>query len=52
MKIKDLKKILNQAPNENAEVYIPGYDGSDRSCDVGYNFDDNNELDLYVIVNN
>ena len=50
MTIKILKEILEQAPNENANVFIPGYDGSDRECDVGYNFDDNADLDLYVII--
>jgi len=51
MTIKQLKKILEKAPNENRNVYIPSYDGSDRSLDVGYNYDDLCDLDLYVIYN-
>jgi len=58
MKIKELKKILNQAPDENREVYIPhtivlptsGSVHHDASTEIGHNFDDNNDLDLYVIA--
>ena len=48
MKIKELKKILKQG-NDEAEVYIPGYDGSSRDLDIGYNYDDVGDLDLYII---
>ena len=46
MKIKDLKKILDQAPDENAEVCIPGNDGNDND-NIVYDFDDDGNLDLY-----
>jgi len=57
MKIKELKKILEQAPDDNREVYIPHtmimptsqsvHQTSETS--IGFNFDDNNDLDLYII---
>ena len=48
MKIKKLIEICEQAIDKNREVYIPGYDGQ-KGLDVGYNYDDNCDLDLYVI---
>lgn len=48
MKIKQLMKICEQAPDKNREVFIPGFDGQ-KDLDVGYNYDDNADLDLYVI---
>ena len=50
VKVKNLKKILEEAPNDNAEVFIPGYDGSDRYCGIGSNYDDSGDLNLYVIT--
>jgi len=57
MKIKELKKILNQAPDENKDVYIPHTEimtisktiCQSSSTSIGNNFDDNNDLELYVI---
>ena len=48
MTIKELKKILNSAPDNERDVYIP-HRGI-QSTDVGFNFDDNNDLDLYVVA--
>ena len=50
MTIKQLKQILEQAPNENAKVHLAELDEAVK-LDIGYNFDDNNDLDLYVINN-
>jgi len=49
MTVKELRKICDLAPDENAKVYIQGYDEEIRNTDVGYNFDDVCNLDLYVI---
>jgi len=57
MKIKDLKKILDQAPDDNREVYIPHTEimptsktvYQTNSTSIGSNYDDNCDLDLYVI---
>lgn len=57
MTIKQLKAILDQALDENREVYIPHAMVMptsktvcwDSSTKIGHNFDDNNDLDLYII---
>ena len=57
MKIKDLIKICEQAQNKEREVYIPhtmimptsGSVHQTSSTEIGHNFDDNCDLDLYVI---
>lgn len=57
MKIKELLKILQNAPDKNRDVYIPhtlimptsGSIHQESSTKIGNNFDDNNDLDLYVI---
>ena len=49
MTIKELKTILEQAPDEDAKVFIDGCD-EQQNFGIGYNFDDNNDLDLYVII--
>jgi hypothetical protein len=48
MKIKELLKILKEAPNKNAEVFIEGLP-QDKETEIGYNFDDHCDLDLYII---
>jgi len=51
MTIKQLKKILEEAPNEDAEVFISGLPDN-KETEIGYNFDDdNNDLDLFIVVN-
>jgi len=47
MTIKELQKILANAPDKDKNVYIPHHEI--QSTDIGHNFDDENELDLYVI---
>lgn len=51
MKIKELLKILKEAPDKEKEVYIPnkGKSGWYSTTKIGYNFDDHCDLDLYVI---
>ena len=57
MKIQTLLNILKSAPDKNREVYIPhiiimpttGNVHQEQSTEIGYNFDDNNDLDLSVI---
>ena len=56
MKIKELLKICEEAPNKEREVYIPHtmfFPTSEtikktNSTNIGHNFDDNCDLDLYV----
>ena len=50
MKIKELKKILENAPDEEAEIFINDLPDN-KETDIGYNFDDNNDLDLYIVNN-
>lgn len=57
MQIKELIKILENAPDKNREVYIPHTEIGEISGSVlqtmettiGYNFDDNNDLELSII---
>jgi hypothetical protein len=52
MKIKELLKICKESTNQNSDVYIPSidYKGNQISTpNVGYNFDDDNNLELYEI---
>jgi len=49
MTIKKLKEILEEAPDENAEVFIDGlprYDDYDTY--ITFDYDDNNNLDLFT----
>ena len=50
MTIQNLIKILEQAPNKNAQVFINRLPDNPET-DIGYNFDDNNDIDLYIITN-
>ena len=51
MKIKELKKILEKAPDDERNVFIPfcSPKKSGEKINIGHNFDDNNDLDLYMI---
>lgn len=49
MTIKKLKQILKDAPDDNATVYITTESSTYNFS--GYNWDDNNELELYVKTN-
>lgn len=48
MKISELMKILQSAPNKNAEIYIQNGDLLTNSID--FSFDDNNDLQLYEVA--
>jgi len=50
MKIKELIKILERAPDKEREIFI-FINGlpQDKSTDIGYTFSDNNDIDLYII---
>jgi hypothetical protein len=58
MRIKDLLEILENAPDQERDVYIPHTEimptsGSvyrTSSTSIGHNFDDNCDLELYVVV--
>lgn len=50
MTIRELKEILNEAPNENAEVFIDGFPRyDDHDSYVAFDYDDNNNLDLFIV---
>jgi hypothetical protein len=49
MKITDLLRILQAAPNKEKEVWMPAFDG-ERTTYIDFNFDDENNLDLYGVV--
>ena len=46
MKIKDLLRILQTAPDKEKEVWIPSVE-NERTTVIGFNFDDINNLELY-----
>ena len=56
MLIKELQKILEKAPDKEREVYIPHTMimptshsiHQESSTKIGHNFDDNNDIELYV----
>jgi len=49
MKIKDLLRILQAAPDKEKEVWVPAMD-NERTTFIDFNFDDENNLDLYEVV--
>ena len=51
MKIKDLLLILENAPNKEKEIWIPSV-SNERTTNIDYNFDDENNLELYEIGSN
>ncbi len=46
MKIKDLLRLLEAAPDNEKEVLIPAIDG-ERTTFIGFDFDDINNIELY-----
>lgn len=48
MKIKDLLLILENAPNKEKEIWIPSV-SNERTTNIDFNFDDENNLELYEI---
>ena len=51
MKIKDLLLILENAPNKEKEIWIPSV-SNERTTNIDFNFDDENNLELYEIGSN
>lgn len=49
MKIGDLLLILQSAPDKEKQVWMPAFDG-ERTTYIDFNFDDENNLDLYEVV--
>lgn len=49
MKIKHLLEIYNQAPNKEADVYLPLNDEGITTNKIGFNFDDNNDVEFYAV---
>jgi len=46
MKIKDLLHLLQSAPEQDKEVWIPSIEDG-RTTNISFNFDDINNLELY-----
>ena len=51
MKIKDLLLLLENAPNKEKEIWIPSI-SNERTTNIDFNFDDENNLELYEIGSN
>lgn len=51
MKIKDLLLLLENAPNKEKEIWIPSV-SNERTTNIDFNFDDENNLELYEIGSN
>ena len=51
MKIKDLLLILENVPNKEKEIWIPSV-SNERTTNIDFNFDDENNLELYEIGSN
>ena len=51
MKIKDLLRLLQYAPEKDKEIYIPSIE-NDRTTNIGFNFDNINNLELYEVSDN
>ena len=51
MKIKDLLLILENAPNKEKEIWIPSI-SNERTSNIDFNFDDENNLELYEVGSN
>jgi hypothetical protein len=49
MKIKDLLRILQAAPNKDKDVWLPS-SNDERTTFIDFNFDDENNLDLYEVI--
>ena len=46
MTIKELKRILTIAPDQNRKIYIASTSGRYTTTEIHWNFDDNNDLEL------
>jgi hypothetical protein len=51
MKIKDLLLLLENAPNKEKEIWIPSV-SNERTTNIDFNFDDENNLELYEVGSN
>ncbi len=51
MKIKDLLLLLENAPNKEKEIWIPSI-SNERTSNIDFNFDDENNLELYEVGSN
>ena len=51
MKIKDLLLLLENAPNKEKEIWITSI-SNERTTNIDFNFDDENNLELYEIGSN
>ena len=49
MKIKDLLRILQVAPDKEKEVWMPDFEGT-RTTYIDFHFDLENNLDLYAVI--
>ena len=49
MNIKELIKILKEAPDQEKDIYVESLDNYWTS-NIGFSFDDNNDLQLYEVV--
>jgi hypothetical protein len=49
MKIKELIKILKEAPDQERDIHVESLDNYWTS-NIGFSFDDNNDLQLYEVV--
>ena len=47
MKIKDLLRILQAAPDKEKEVWMPTSITNEKTTVIDFNFDDFNNLELY-----
>jgi len=48
MSIKNLLRLLQAAPDKDAEVFIPSIDNC-CTTSIGYSYDDVNNLELYQV---
>ena len=51
MKIKDIIILLENAPNKEKEIWIPSI-SNERTSNIDFNFDDENNLELYEVGSN
>ena len=50
MKIKDLLRILQVAPDKEKEVWMPAFEEGERTTYIDFHFDIENNLDLYEVI--
>ena len=51
MKIKDLLLLLENAPDKEKEIWIPSI-SNERTMNIDFNFDDENNIELYEVGSN